>query len=148
MGEGLAQSAVVAALLADLAIPAPRWQAPVLVGVFGLPGTGKTHFARRLAERYPLVLLTTDVIRQRFGLASGPATHAVMYEVAAALLPRRAAILFDGIHLGRHNREELRGFASRYAAHSALIFTTAAPAVIEGRLRARQDDPDGSLSAG
>lgn len=89
MEENSARSAVVASLLADLIIPIPRWQAPVLIGVFGLPGTGKTHVARRLADRYPLALLTTDVIRQRYGLASGPATHAVMYELAATLLPRR-----------------------------------------------------------
>jgi predicted kinase len=148
MADNPAQSAIVAALLADLGVPIPRWRAPVLIGVSGLPGTGKTHVARWLGERLPLVLLTTDVIRQRYGLASGPATHAVMEAAAAELLPRRAAILFDGIHLGRRHREAVRGLAGRHGARCAIIFTTAAPAVIEARLRARQDDPDGTRAAG
>lgn len=148
MQDSPAEPAAVADLLAGLAVPTGRWRAPLLLGLFGLPGTGKTFVAHRLAARYPLVVLATDAIRQRHGLPSGPATHAVMYEVAAALLPLRAAILFDGIHLARRDRLHLHAFADRHQAHAAVIFTTARPAVIEARRRARQADPEGTRAEG
>jgi predicted kinase len=139
--RSVADRVAVADLLACLDVPLGRWRAPLLIGVFGLPGTGKTEMSYRLARRYPLVMLTTDAIRLRYGLPSGPATHAVMYEVARALLPRRVAVLFDSIHPGRGNRLHLREFATRHQAESAVIFTTAQPAIVEARLQARQEAP-------
>src|SRR3990172_5910223 len=38
---------------------------PVLVVVSGLPGTGKSYFCQRLAERLPFLILETDALRRR-----------------------------------------------------------------------------------
>jgi len=38
---------------------------PALIFVSGLPGTGKSHFCRRLAERIDLVILESDSLRKR-----------------------------------------------------------------------------------
>lgn len=84
-------AAIVRAIVERHAAALVPWRAPLLIGLFGLPGAGKTTVARWLAARYPLVVLATDALRLRHGLPSGPATIDAMYEVAAALLPRRAA---------------------------------------------------------
>ncbi len=148
MWRSMADPTTIAAILADLTVPPSRWRAPVLIGVFGLPGTGKTETARYLAQRFPLVALSTDAIRLRYQLPSGPATHDAMYGVAATLLSRQVAVLVDGIHLGRRDRLRLRQVAAQHGAQSALIFTTARPAVVEARLQARQRDQEQTVAEG
>ncbi|MCZ6891349.1 MAG: AAA family ATPase, partial [Chloroflexi bacterium] len=37
---------------------------PVLMIISGLPGTGKSHFSRRLTERVALAMLETDALRK------------------------------------------------------------------------------------
>jgi hypothetical protein len=37
---------------------------PVFIVVSGLPGTGKSYFCRRLAERTPLIILESDAMRK------------------------------------------------------------------------------------
>ena len=128
---------IVARLLADLPAQEVRWSRPALVAIMGLPGAGKTEIASFLAERFPLVQLSTDTIRRKYGLASGPATHEVMYQVAGKLLPHKASLVLDGIHLGRHDRDRVRAVASEYKAYAAIIYATAAREIIEERLQQR-----------
>jgi predicted kinase len=141
-------ASVAADLLASLNPPRERWQRPVLVGIFGLPGAGKTEAAGWLAGRLPLVLLTTDAVRLRYGLPSGPAAHAVMAAVAATLLPSGMGVIFDGIHLARRDRLAFRELARRHQADSALLHVTARPGVIAERLAARLSAPDRTAAEG
>lgn len=144
----LTDASIAARILADVTLPWRPWRAPVLIALFGLPGTGKTWTARALASRYPLVTLSTDALRLRHGLPSGPATLAAMYEVAGALLTRQGGVLFDGIHLGRCDRDAVRQFARRHGAQAALVFTTAGRAAIEERLEARRHRPGRTTGEG
>jgi predicted kinase len=128
---------IVTGLLADLPTQQVRWSRPVLIGIMGLPGTGKTEIANYLAERHPLVKLSTDSIRLKYGLASGPATHDVMYQVAGKLLPKKASLILDGIHLGKRDRDRVRRVADEYGAYAAIIYATASPDIIEERLQQR-----------
>lgn len=138
----------VAKVLADLALPLPSWRQPLFIAVTGLPCTGKTEVATYLAAHFPLVLLSTDALRRAYGLPSGPSTHAVMYEVAAVLLNANAGVIFDGIHLGRRNRDEARAFARRYGAKCEVLFTTANEEVIDQRLQTRRAAPVETAAAG
>lgn len=128
---------IVARLLSDLPEPELRWRKPVLVAIMGLPGVGKTEIATYLAGCYPLVNLSTDSIRLKYGLASGPATHEVMYQATGKLLPKKAGVILDGIHLGRRHRDQVRRVAGEHGAYCAVIFATASPDIIEERLRER-----------
>ena len=130
-------SDIVARLLADLPAQEVRWSRSALIAIMGLPGAGKTEIANYLAERYPLVKLSTDYIRLKYGLASGPATHEVMYGVAGKLLAEKASLVLDGIHLGRHNRDQARTVANEYKAYAAIIYATASREIIEERLQQR-----------
>lgn len=135
-------------VLAGVEIPPVIWSTPVLIGIFGLPGTGKTEIARLLGNRIPLVVLSTDAIRLRYGLASGSETIDVMYTVSAVLLANGASVLLDGIHLQFSDRLRLRRFAERHGADSALIYATARHPVIKLRLRDRERFPERTSSQG
>lgn len=144
----MTDATIAARILADVTLPSRSWRAPVLIALFGLPGTGKTWTARALASRYPLVTLSTDALRLRHGLPSGPATLAVMYEVTGALLTRKVGVLFDGIHLGRRDRDAVRQFARRHGAQAGLVYTTADRVTIEERLEARRRRPEQTTGEG
>ena len=128
---------IVARLLADLPAHEVRWSIPALIAIMGVPGTGKTVIANYLAERHPLVKLSTDSIRREYGLPSGPATHEVMYHVAGKLLPEKTGLVLDGIHLGKRDRDQVRRVAKEYGAYAAIICATASREIIEERLQQR-----------
>lgn len=130
-------SDIVASILADLPAGEVRWSRPALVAIMGLPGAGKTEVANYLAGRYPLVKLSTDSIRLKHGLSSGPAAHEIMHREAGKLLPEKASLIFDGIHLGKSDRDRVRAVADQYGAYAAIIYATASPQVIKERLRQR-----------
>jgi predicted kinase len=138
----------VAELIDDLRLSPHRWQQPVLIGLFGVPCSGKSEIAHRLADCLPLVLLTTDAIRLRYGLPSGPATHAVMYEAAKILLRQRIGIVWDGLHLARAARDRFRSFAEEQHATCILIYATASDQIVQQRLDARLAHPDETAAVG
>lgn len=146
--SSVGESDVAERLISQLDVPDNCWRCPVLIAIFGLPCTGKTELARYLSSRLPLVTLSTDAIRLRFGLSSGPSTHAIVYEAASMLLPRMVGIVWDGIHLGRRNRVQIREFAMRYGAHVELIYTIASDHVIRQRLEARIAAPEQTTAEG
>ena len=110
---------ILSEVIADLQLLPKRWQKPVLVGLFGLPCGGKSEIARYLANHLPVAVLSTDLIRLRYGLPSGPATHAVMYDAARILLRQNTGIVWDGLHLGRNDRVRFRTFAEETVASNS-----------------------------
>jgi predicted kinase len=139
---------VAAAVLAELAVPPTSWRQPVLTGLFGLPDAGKTTVAQWIAERHPLVLLSTDALRLRYHLPSGPATLAVMEQVARHLLAGCASVIFDGIHQGRRDRQALRALGAQCGAQTTFVYVTAPAATLALRLQARRDNPEQTAAEG
>jgi predicted kinase len=139
---------IASTLINHLPLPALRWQRPVLVGLFGLPGSGKSEIARYLANHLPLVVLATDAIRLRRGLPSGPATHSVTFEVSAVLLRQSFGIVWDGLHLRRTDRVRFREFAKEHGAHCVLIQASASDEILRRRLASRIARPDETVAQG
>lgn len=135
------------AILADLLLPTQQWQTPVLIGIFGLPGTGKTAVAQYLAQQHPVVVLSTDAVRLRYNFPSGPATHEALAGVAGVLLAKQFSVVFDGVHLGQQDRARVRSLAQRYAAHARILYTTARLDVIAQRLDDRMRQPEQTCAA-
>jgi predicted kinase len=134
-------SSYAARVLSDLTLPTQRWVKPVLVGIFGVPGAGKTEVACSLSRRLPLLNLSTDALRLQYGFESGLVTRAVMDRLAIQLLPERVGIIFDGIHLGRKDRRAVVQVAQDCQAEAFLLYVVADPTVIEQRLQTRIEQP-------
>ena len=132
---------VLRASLPPLPEPLAR---PVLVVVVGLPGTGKSYFSRRLAERFPMAVLETDALRKAlFGQPTySPEESArlfrAVHSLIESLLRRGIPVLLDATNLVEANREHLYHIAEKTGARLILARTEAPPEVVRERLARRQ----------
>ena len=89
----------------------------MLIQVCGLPGTGKSTLAARLADRRPVVLLRIDAIEAamwRNGLTpdqTGIAAYSVAHLVALPHLERGQTVVADAVSAVGAAREGWRGTA-------------------------------------
>lgn len=130
--------------------PAPR-----LLVMHGLSGSGKSHVARWISERFGAVQVRSDVERKRlFGQWGSPAkvqlsgdmyrpdvTHLV-YDRAASLarevLTAGFSVIIDAACLKRWQRTIFRELSDKLAVPGVLINVQADPATLQSRLRQRQ----------
>ena len=136
-------------------LPPPR-SAVALVVVSGLPGSGKSHFCRRLASRYPVAHLESDALRK--ALFAQP-THApdesrrlfaACHFVLDRLLGAGLSALLDATNLREAHRRQLYAIADRHGAKLVLVSLRAPAVVVEERLatRARRANPEDLSDAG
>ena len=128
-------------------LPAPEAR-PAVIVVSGLPGTGKTHFCRRLAERLPFVILESDALRKQ--LFPAPAYSAsesaylfrTIYFLMEELLKKGLPIILDATNLAERHRERIYNIAERVNARLVLVRVEAPPALVQQRLKSRLKRPD------
>ena len=133
----------------------PRVARPVLRMVSGPPGSGKSHFSRRLVERVPLLVLESDVLRKTLFPAPtyGPEESAALFDACYILIDKllrdRVPVLLDATNLLEQPRERLHDIAERAGAKLLLVSVTAPTDVVRQRLadRSRGADPDDSSIA-
>jgi len=126
---------------------------PVFVAVSGLPGTGKSYFSSRLAERLPLAVLESDFLRK--ALFSSP-TYSVeessrlfqaIHRLIERLLKKGISLVLDATNLSEKNREHLYSIADRLGVKLILIRVEAPPQVVRGRLESRKGNPGSKSDA-
>jgi hypothetical protein len=118
----------------------PAQVEPALVVVCGLPGTGKTFFCRKLAERVPFVILESDALRKILFPSPGynedenkrlfPACHALIGELLGEGIP----VIFDATNLLERHREQLYHAADKVGARVILVRVEAPPELVRRRL--------------
>jgi len=116
---------------------------PVFIAVSGLPGTGKSYFCRRLAERLRLVILESDTLRKTLfsspGYSAQESSHLfrAMHLLIERLLKRGISLILDATNLSERYREYLYSIADRSDVKLVLVRVEAPPQVVHERLNNR-----------
>ena len=114
-----------------------------LVALSGLPGTGKSHFARELTKQLPFLVLGSDRIRKL--LVSKPEytpeEHSRVFAVCHLLiedcLAQGRRVLFDATNLTEAFRRPLHLICRRLSVPLLLVWCTASQDIVRARLTER-----------
>lgn len=118
---------------------------PAFVVVSGLPGTGKSFFCRKLAEKLPFYILESDALRKTllpspdYSAAESARLFAACHSLIEELLGKGVPLIFDATNLSEHHREHLYRISDRAGAKLILVRAEAPSAVAYARLEARSD---------
>jgi predicted kinase len=134
------------AVSADLErVPAGRRSQAFLVTLCGLPGTGKSHFARELVSRVPLVVLSSDRLRKalvdqpKYSAGESSRLFAACHQLIEELLQEGRKVLFDATNLTEGHRQPLYDITDRLGVPLVLVHLTAPNGVIYRRLTGRSN---------
>ena len=116
---------------------------PVFVIVSGLPGTGKSHFSRKLAEQLPSVILESDTLRKR--LYSSPTYNAqeshrlfnACHRLIEELLDSGITAILDATNLVEQHRERLYLISQRLKVKQIIVRVEAPRNLVLKRLQGR-----------
>jgi hypothetical protein len=126
---------------------------PAVVVVSGLPGTGKTYFCGKLAERLPFVILESDALRKT--LLPSPSYSAkessrlfrAIHLLIERLLKKGISIILDATNLSERNREHIYSIADRFDAKLVMVRVEAPPEIVRERLTTRKLNSNNSSDA-
>lgn len=123
-------------------LPAPE-EAPAFIILSGLPGTGKSHFAQALADRYPFAVLQIDVLRKQlfprpvYSKQEHTRIFAAVHALIDRLLSRKVSVLYDATNLKEQHRRELYAIGEANGARLRVIRIHSPEKVALGRLSER-----------
>lgn len=128
---------------------------PVLVALCGLPGTGKSHFARELVKRTQMLVLESDrlrkilVARPKYTPGEHRRVFRACYLLIEEYLGRGLKVLFDATNLTEDFRQPLYHIADEREARLVMVGFTAPLSLVRERLadRALGRDPIGYSDA-
>ena len=124
-------------------LPEPMAE-PAFIVVSGLPGSGKSYFCNRLAERLPFVILESDVLRKTLFPSPGysPQESNRLFQAChlliEKLLKKGIPLILDATNLSERYRERLYSIAEHLDAKLILVRVEAPAQVVRERLRTRQ----------
>ena len=113
---------------------------PKLVVVFGLPGTGKTTFARALSQELGWLHLNTDVIRaelgkkQQYDERTKASVYRRMQDLTSKELERDQGVVLDGTFYRKTLRESFKELSNRHGIPLKWIEVCAAENTIRTRV--------------
>jgi len=124
--------------------PLPQAEAqPAIIVVSGLPGTGKSYFCRRLAERLPFLILESDALRKQLfpvpTYSASESTHLfrTIYYLIEELLKKGMPVILDATNLSERHRERIYNIAERLNARLIMVRVEAPPELVQKRLKKR-----------
>jgi len=126
---------------------------PFLIVVIGLPGTGKSHFCRQLAQRLPAIILESDGLRKAlfpspdYSAAESVRLFRACHLLMERLLEKGIPLIFDATNLSEHNREYLYRIAERLGIKLVLVRVEAPPELVYQRLKERAAGSEGNSDA-
>jgi len=123
---------------------------PLLIIMYGFPGSGKTHFARQLSEKLHAVQISSDRVRNelfeepRYDKEENEVIAHLMHYMTEEFLSAGVSVIYDSNVARLNERRILRDIARKARAVSLLLWfqidAETAFARIAGRDRRRTDD--------
>jgi hypothetical protein len=116
---------------------------PVLFVFSGLPGTGKSFLARKIAECVPCAIVETDFIRKTllrqptYAATESAFVHRVAHQVIQRLLRSGHRVIYDATNLAEWHREHAYRLADQTRAKLVVVRTVAPEDVMRARLAKR-----------
>jgi predicted kinase len=118
---------------------------PGFVVVSGLPGTGKTFFCGKLAEKQPFYILESDALRKvlfpspDYSPTESARLFIAIHSLIEWLLKNGVPVCFDATNLSEHNREYIYRISDRAGARLVMVSVEAPPEVAYQRLQERKN---------
>jgi predicted kinase len=128
-------------------IPESRIE-PAFVVVSGLPGTGKSYFCRKLAERSPFCVLESDTLRKilcgipDYSKEESTRLFLACHRLIETLLDNGVPVIFDATNLSEHNREQLYRIAEKTGSKLIIVSIEAPATLVFQRLHERKKGMD------
>jgi len=127
---------------------------PTFIVVSGLPGTGKSYFCNKLAERLPFLILESDALRKvlfpspSYNSQESSRLFRAVHLLIERLLKKGVSLILDATNLSERYREHLYSIVDRLGVKLILVRVEAPPEVVYERLRARQENAENKSDAG
>ena len=128
--------------------PAPAVDSTVVVLTIGLPASGKSTFARRLAPLIDATILESDSIRRllfnnpTFTRIESKRLFTAIHGAARHLLDAGRNVIIDATSIRESDRRPVYNIADAASARLLLLNFVASPDVIEQRLMRRMGAPE------
>ena len=135
--------ALVSQLREEIGVPRAAAGRAALVMLMGLPGVGKSHCARRIADAVGGAHVATDHLRSRLFIAASYADdeNAAVFGIAEALVDELLAeghvVVLDATHLVARNRAPAERVAAQRGVPIVRVLVTADDADARARLDTR-----------
>ena len=126
---------------------------PVFIAVSGLPGTGKSYFCSKLAERLPVVILQSDALRKvlfpspNYSPQEQSRLFGAVRLLIESLLKKGNSLILDATNLSERHREYSYSIAERLGVKLVLVRVEAPPWVVYERLKARRENLESKSDA-
>ena len=124
---------------------------PILVVLCGLPGTGKTYFAREVTKQVDFCVLESDRVRKALVPKPKytPGEHSRVFNVCHYLIEEYLSngqrVLFDATNLTENFRLPLRQISQRQNARLVLVHLVAPRSLIRQRLQERDEQRESGM---
>jgi predicted kinase len=121
---------------------------PVFIVVSGLPGTGKSFFCGKMAEKSSFLIVESDAMRKVLCPApcysAEESTHLFMalHSLIGELLQKGISVIFDATNLVEQHRERLYHIGDTTGAKVILVSVEAPSEVVYQRLQKRKNGGD------